>query len=446
MFPEQLFADHIDLKLTQIHDVLQKHGKDAAIIPAGVPQPVYWDDNYYPFKANFHFSLFVPVGPLPNSYLIISKGEQPTLVYYQPADYWHVVPDDPDPAWAKHFAIHVVRTTDEWTNYVPNNSGTTVWLGEPEAEASDICGVENINPNAVVHELHYYRAVKTDYEIDRLAEANLWAAKGHIAAKEAFLAGGTELDIHVAYLKATRHTEAELPYGNIIALGPHSAVLHYTELEKTLPELNQRQSFLIDAGAKANHYCSDITRTWSTDDQFIEMISEFDLLQQDLIAEIKPGLDYVELHKATHLRIAEYMVKHDILNVSAEEAVANNITATFYPHGLGHLLGLQVHDIGGHQQNIAGDTKSPPAEHPFLRLTRTLEAGYCVTIEPGMYFIDLLMDQLRATEHGKAVNWNRVSELKHFGGIRIEDDVIVTEFGYQNLSRQAFQSVTAEQA
>ena len=84
MFPEQLFADHIDLKLTQIHDVLEKHGKDAAIIPAGVPQPVYWDDNYYPFKANFHFSLFVPVGPLPNSYLIINKGEQPTLVYYQP--------------------------------------------------------------------------------------------------------------------------------------------------------------------------------------------------------------------------------------------------------------------------------------------------------------------------------------------------------------------------
>ena len=135
------------------------------------------------------------------------------------------------------------------------------------------------------------------------------------------------------------------------------------------------------------------------------------------------------------------MVKHDILNVSAEEAVANNITATFFPHGLGHLLGLQVHDIGGHQQNIAGDTKAPPAEHPFLRLTRTLEAGYCVTIEPGMYFIDLLMDWLRATEHGKAVNWNRVSELKHFGGIRIEDDVIVTEFGYQNLSRQAFQKV-----
>ena len=443
MFPEELFHKHLQFRLQQLMSVLEKNNASSAIIPSGVPHPVYWDDNYYPFKTNFHFSLFVPIGPLPNSYLIIEKGERPTLVYYQPADYWHVVPDDPDPRWSSAFDVVIVSNTSDWTKSLPTSLSDTVWLGEPEASTSDLLSPEQINPPVIVNELHYYRAVKTDYEVDRLTAANLLAAQGHLAAREAFLAGATELDIHLAYMKACQHSETELPYGNIVALGPHCAVLHYTELDKILPDEKNRLSFLIDAGAKANHYCADITRTWSTDDRFIELIGDFDLLQQDIVANIKPGLSYIDLHLQTHQLLAEFMVNHDLLTVSAEQAMADNITATFLPHGLGHLLGLQVHDIGGHQQNILGEMKRPPDNHPYLRLTRELEPGFCVTIEPGLYFIDMLMEQLKSTPAGKGVNWALVDELKHFGGIRIEDDVVITEFGYQNLSRQAFQQLAS---
>lgn len=443
MFPEQLFHKHLQFRIQQLMDVLEKNNHSSVVIPSGVPQPVYWDDNNYPFKANFHFSLYVPIGPLPNSYLIIEKGERPTLVYYQPADYWHVVPDNPDPLWADAFKVVVVSNTNDWKKSLPSNLSEAIWLGEPEAAVVDLLSPDQINPAAVVAELNYYRAIKTDYEVDRLAAANLLAAKGHLSAREAFLGGATELEIHLAYMNACQHTEAELPYGNIVALGPHCAILHYTELDKSLPDQKQRLSFLIDAGAKANHYCADITRTWSTDDSFLELISDFDLLQQDIVAEIKPGLSYIDLHLLTHQRVAEFMVSHDLISVSAEQAIADNITATFLPHGLGHLLGLQVHDIGGHQQNILGELRPPPENHPYLRLTRELEPGFCVTVEPGIYFIDMLMAELKQSPAGKGVNWALINQLKHFGGIRIEDDVIVTDFGYQNLSRQAFQQLAS---
>ncbi len=444
MFPEELFQNHLQVRLQQLTSVLDKNNLSSAIIPSGVPHPVYWDDNNYPYKANFHFSLFVPIGPIPNSYLIIESGNRPTLVYYQPADYWHVVPEDPDPAWANAFDVVIVRNTRDWIKSLPENLSETVWLGEPEKAVDGFLAAEQINPTTIVNELHYYRAVKTDYEIDRLAQANHLAAEGHLAARNAFREGATELEIHLAYMQACRHSETELPYGNIVALGPHCAILHYTELKKSQPQEKNRLSFLIDAGAKANHYCADITRTWSSDHTFTDLISDFDQLQQDIVAEIKPGLSYVDLHLLTHRYLAEFMVERDFLNISAEQAIEENITSTFLPHGLGHLLGLQVHDIGGHQIDIEGTQKKPPENYPFLRLTRDLEAGYCVTVEPGLYFIDILMEELKSSKAGKGVNWKQVDKFKHFGGIRIEDDVVVTDFGYQNLSRQAFEQLANE--
>ena len=107
------------------------------------------------------------------------------------------------------------------------------------------------------------------------------------------------------------------------------------------------------------------------------------------------------------------------------------------------MLGLQVHDIGGHQVSAKGETQAPPEAHPFLRLTRTLEPGFCVTVEPGLYFIDLLMDELKQRPEANQINWGLVEQLKPFGGIRIEDDVVATEFGHINLSRQAFQNIGA---
>jgi Xaa-Pro dipeptidase len=119
--------------------------------------------------------------------------------------------------------------------------------------------------------------------------------------------------------------------------------------------------------------------------------------------------------------------------------VASGVTSTFLPHGIGHLLGLQVHDIGGFMAGEDGGTIAKPEGHPYLRLTRVLQPGMVVTIEPGLYFIPMLLDKLRATPASASVDWSLVRHLSAFGGVRIEDDVACRADGApENLTRDAF--------
>jgi Xaa-Pro dipeptidase len=110
----------------------------------------------------------------------------------------------------------------------------------------------------------------------------------------------------------------------------------------------------------------------------------------------------------------------------------------FFPHGLGHLVGLQVHDVSGFSVDATGKRKATPPGHPYLRLTRTLEPGFVVTIEPGLYFIDMLLDEARKGAHGPHINWHRVDEFRPYGGIRVEDNVACTADAPENLTRAAF--------
>ena len=114
------------------------------------------------------------------------------------------------------------------------------------------------------------------------------------------------------------------------------------------------------------------------------------------------------------------------------------LSSVFYPHGLGHFLGLQTHDVAGLIDNDANPIPRPEG-HPFLRLTRVLEPGNVLTIEPGLYFIEPLLRGWRETGDPSAINWDTVDELAPFGGVRIEDNVAVTKDGCDNLTRRAFE-------
>jgi Xaa-Pro dipeptidase len=125
-------------------------------------------------------------------------------------------------------------------------------------------------------------------------------------------------------------------------------------------------------------------------------------------------------------------------DIDAEAAVSTGLTAHFLPHGLGHLLGLQVHDVGGfHPAPGAAPVPAPPG-HPSLRLTRELARDFVVTVEPGVYFIPSLLAKLQAGALARHVDWSLVDELRPCGGIRIEDNVLVTADGHRNLTREAF--------
>lgn len=431
------FAAHVAHQQSNFEKALAAGGFDHAVIAAGRAHEIFLDDNPYPFKVNPHFNVWAPLTASPESFLLVVPGEKPRLVFYSPDDYWHAAPQPPEAPIAENFDLHQVSEVREIPALL-KASGHGAFIGEWEQRYED-WNLGDPNPIAVLDWLHYHRAWKTEYELDCMREASTLAARAHVAARDAFFDGASEFDINVAYMKACRHGESELPYGNIVAINEHAAVLHYQHLDRVGPVGSDRLSFLIDAGATHAGYASDITRTYTTrPGVFAEMIEAMDLAQQKMCDEVTSGTSFIDLHLGAHAKIAAVLAEFDIVRMSAEDIVETGVSSTFFPHGLGHYLGLQVHDTGGLMAAPDGSIIGRPEGHPFLRLTRTLEPGQVTTIEPGLYFINPLLESLRASPHAKTVNWELVDTLTPYGGIRIEDDVVVSADKPENLTRNAF--------
>lgn len=433
---DALYGAHIETVAARHDHALEQAGASHAVIYSGNPQLVFLDDYYHPFKANPHFVSWAPLKALPYSYIVYTPCETPILIYYQPRDYWHVVPGAPDGYWTSHFDIRVVHSTEEIATHLPPDREKCIAIGEFH-DAALAFGIERLNPKTAVNILHFARGVKTGYELAVMRLAAERGAIGHVAAEAAFRDGRSEFDIHRAYCKAVSHTDAELPYGNIVALNQHGAVLHYTDLDREAPE--SVRSFLIDAGAQVHGYASDITRTYANDDQrFQDLIDGMNTMELAIVDKVQAGADFRDLHIGTHKMLAELLVDAELAKGNPGTLLETGVTSAFFPHGLGHLLGVQVHDVGGHQANESGATIDPPSGHPFLRLTRVLEEDMVLTIEPGLYVIDMLLENLRGTPAEGHVNWKSVDWLRPFGGIRIEDDIRVMANDRENLTRDAF--------
>lgn len=441
-FDQQAFNEHIARVQASWDAILTDHDFDAAVVPAGRPSVYFEDDQSPPFHPNPHFARFVPESNCAQSVLVLRPGQSPKLLFYSPEDFWHAPPQVPD--WAPGaFDLQTFGNLESLTDALTKSvsDASRVALVGPSEPLGNVLPSAEVNPVALVNALHYDRAAKTPFELDRMREASARGVAGHVAAREAFFGGGSEFDIHLAYLRASEQTETELPYQNIIALNEHAGLLHYQHYERKRPA--DTRSFLIDAGAQSHGYHSDITRTYSIDpdDDFAQLIEALDVEQRALIDTIELDMPYVDLHTDMHQRIADLLVRFDFLRCSAEAAFEQRITDAFFPHGLGHLLGLQTHDVGGHFANAQGDPAPPPARFPSLRLTRTIEPGHVFTIEPGIYFIPMLLDGIEAQDD---VNWQRVEEFLPCGGIRIEDNVAVHDRvekhdEVENLTRPCFE-------
>ncbi len=431
-----LYPEHIQTIKSRHDQALERAGASHVIVFSGAPRAVFLDDYDYPFKPNPHFVGWLPLTQTPYCYVIYTPGETPVLVYYQEKDYWHLPPANPEGYWADQFEIRVVHTNEDVARHLPEDRSQCILLGEIDDPAHAF-GIDRVNPSTALNFLHYGRGVKTAYEIECMRAASRRAVKGHRAAEKAFGAGKSEFGIHLDYCRAVKHTDSELPYGNIIALNENGAVLHYQHQLRKKPA--EFRSFLIDAGARINGYASDITRTYAKQaGEFADFIERFDQLQQELVAEVKAQLDFSELHSLCHQKIAELLVEIGVAKGSADALIEAGVTTAFYPHGLGHLLGIQVHDVGGRQGDDLGTTIDPPSGHPYLRLTRQLEVDQVLTIEPGLYVIDMLQENLAGTPGHAMVNQERLEWLRPYGGIRIEDNVRVLADGCENLTRDAF--------
>ncbi|AWV08410.1 Xaa-Pro dipeptidase [Marilutibacter maris] len=429
-----LYRQHLDVLEQRASVALERGGFEHLVVPSGTLHYQVFDDRDYPYAVNPHFKAWAPLTRNPGSWLVFTPGKRPTLIYLQPFDYWHVVPQAPSGYWVEHFDIRIIRTADEAAQHLPPPSRCAI-IGEPQSALGE--HVPN-NPQAVIDYLHYHRAYKTPYELAMMRAASASGVRGHLAAERAFRAGASEFGIHLAYCQAVRQDANELPYNNIVALNEHAAVLHYTELGRLPPK--DPRSFLIDAGASHAGYACDITRTHAADSagEFQAMVQAVDAAQLGMCDQVRAGTDYKQIHIDAHLALAGILREFGVLKVSPEAALERGISSAFFPHGIGHGIGLQVHDVAGFAASDSGGSIDKPTGHPYLRLTRVLEPGMVVTIEPGIYFIDMLLEEVKKNGYGDAVDWDRVEAFKPYGGIRIEDDVVCTDAAPENLTRDAF--------
>lgn len=428
-----LYPQHIAELQGRTHEALQREGIDGLIIHSGQAKRKFLDDMDYPFAVNPQFKAWLPVLDNPNCWLIVNGQDKPRLIFYRPKDFWHKVPPEPNAFWAEHFDITLLTKADQVEKHLPYDKHRFAYIGE-YIEVARALGFELVNPDRVMHYLHYHRAYKTDYELACLRQANQIAVSGHRAAQQAFMQGASEFDINQAYLSAVRQGINDVPYGNIVALNENTAILHNMTVETDCPE--QHRSFLIDAGAHFHGYAADITRTYAFEqNEFAELIRAMDQVTLDLVDMLKPGIAYSELHISAHQRVAELLNRFGVVNLNSADIVEQGITRTFFPHGIGHHLGLQVHDMGGLMADDRGTPAPPPAEHPFLRATRDVEARQVFTVEPGLYFIDSLLADLKGSPQSKYINWDKVDSFRPFGGIRIEDNVIVHRDKNENMTR-----------
>jgi Xaa-Pro dipeptidase len=386
----------------------------------------------YPFKPNPQFKALLPLTRHPHCWIEYTPGKKPVLVYYQPDDYWHVPPSAPEGEWVEHFDIRVIADPAEAGKHIAANGHSAV-IGEADAA---IDGIVPNNPKVLLDYLHYHRAYKTPWELERMRRAQRKAVKGHLAARDAFKAGESEAGIHAAFLRAAGHTDNDLPYNNIVCLNENGATLHYQYKDFRRP--SEHRSLLIDAGAEVDGYAADITRTWGNGDAaFGALVGAVDREQQALCSKVRAGLDYRDLHLECHLRLGGVLRDLGIVDMDPGAMLETGVTSTFFPHGLGHPIGLQVHDVAGFSDE-QGQLIPRPAGHPYLRMTRTLAAGMVVTIEPGLYFIPTLLAKLKETKQAAAVSWKKVEHLARFGGVRIEDEVHCTDGAAENLTRDAW--------
>jgi Xaa-Pro aminopeptidase len=273
--------------------------------------------------------------------------------------------------------------------------------------------------------LMHARRPKDATELGRMRAAAAATAKGFEAARAMIRPGVSERAIQVELEAAFfRHGGDRTAYGTIVGAGSNSAVLHFSPSQRVVQD---GDVVLIDAGAEVRRYASDITRTYRAGRPggFFRELYEVVLgVETRGVARCVAGAEWRDIHLQAGREIAAGLVALGILRGDPDALVEQDAHALFFPHGLGHLVGLGVRDASGY---LPGRKRSTRPGLSMLRTDLPLQPGYVITVEPGIYFIPALLNHPeRRARYRDAVAWDRVDALLGFGGIRIEDNCHVT--------------------
>jgi Xaa-Pro aminopeptidase len=281
--------------------------------------------------------------------------------------------------------------------------------------------------------LNHVRRAKDAVELERMRAAERATGAGFAAIGPLLSPGRTEREVQIELEAEFLRRGADSPaYDTIVGGGTNSAVLHFPPSSRAL---SSGDLVLIDAGAEVRGYASDVTRTYPAGDSFTPEQAELHGLVEAAgraaTGRCIAATEWREVHRTAALVVAEGLVEFGLLRGQPETLFESGAVATFFPHGVGHMVGLGVRDAG----EVLPGRHPDPRSYPSLRVDLPLAPGHVVTVEPGVYFIRALLGdrETRARLRGE-VNWDRADQLLDFGGIRIENNVLVTEDGFEVLT------------
>jgi len=283
------------------------------------------------------------------------------------------------------------------------------------------------------------RVIKTEYEIDALKKASEISCNAHRSVMLKVKPGMHEYQLESLFLHYGYYAGGcrHVAYTCICGTGENGAILHYGHAgAPNQKKIKDGDMCLLDMGASYRGYASDITCSYPANGKFTnkqKIIYNAVLAARNAVfGQLKTGVSWVKMHELANVTILTALKEAGLLKGNVEDMLMNGLAAIFMPHGLGHFMGLDVHDVGGYTP----DSPARPSEPGFskLRTARKLEAGMVITVEPGCYFIDCLLDRALSSDLRIFLVEEMINSYRGFGGVRIEDDVLITENGYLNLS------------
>lgn len=447
MFPKEVY-------INRRKNLQSKFRSGILFFPGNVDVAFNYPANIYPFRQDSTFSYFFGINQ-PGLNAIIDVDNNKTIIFGDELTIDDIIWMGKLPTIKEQSAEVGVETVlenaklkdllneavskDRKIHYLPPYRGETIiqiseLLGKKPSEVRSGASVDLIK--AVVE----LRSVKDKYEIAEIEKMVDVAYEMHTTAMKMAKPGIKEQQIAGAIMGISLSNEGPVSFPVIVTV--NGQTLHNNNYDNILQE---GRMLVCDAGAESKMlYPSDITRTTPVGGKFNQRQKEiYEIVlkaNQEVIKNAKPNVFYKDMHILSNKIVAQGLKELGIMKGDIDEAVAQGAHALFYPHGLGHMLGLDVHDMEGLGEDYVGYDeevkRSKTFGLAFLRMARRLKPGFVVTVEPGIYFIPELIDLWKAeNKFAEFINYDKVEQYRDFGGIRIEDDILITETGCRVLGK-----------
>ena len=432
--------------------LMQEMGQGLILLPGNEEAPMNYTDNVYPFRQDSNFLYFTGIR-LPHLAVLLDADQGTETLFGNEPTIDDIVWMGSQPslhALAQEIGIEKVRPFDELAGVLREALGkgqsvhyTPTYRGDQAIRLSEwlsvpVAALHAGASEALIHAIVRQRSVKDDAELLEIEAALDTTGRMHVDVMRKARAGMSESELAGIAAGIAVSGGGQLAYGIILTINGH--VLHNHEYHNTLRE---GHLLLGDFGAEtAGGYAGDITRTFPVSDAFSPRQRDiYELVlatEMDAIQAIQPGLLYRDIHLQAARQIASGLKDLGIMQGDVDEAVAAGAHALFFPHGLGHMLGLDVHDMEGLGEQYVGYRPGLERSKQFglksLRLARELEPGFVLTVEPGIYFIpELISIWEKEGRHKDFIRYDRLAPYLGFTGVRIEDNVVVTPDGHRVL-------------